>query len=185
LITGGLASLASAELYDPTAGVFMATGSMAAGRQHHAATLLNNGTILITGGNIYSAGSEVYDPAAGIFSATGVVIPGRLQHTATLLTSGKVLIAGGFEGVYLASAELYQPGTQTPAGLVSIGLTPENPSISPLQTQPFVATGTFSDNTTQTLSSVTWNSSNTTVAAITNDANNHGIAIAAGTGTTT
>src|SRR4051794_2697344 len=44
---------------------------------------------------------------------TGSLNTARNQHTATLLPNGKVLVAGGFNGVYLATAELYDPGTGT------------------------------------------------------------------------
>src|SRR5207245_9335598 len=88
-------------------------------------------------------------------------------------------------GACLPSAERYQPATQIPSSLVSIALTPANPSISTSQTQQFIATGTYSDNSTQTLASVIWSSSNTGVAAITNDAGNHGVAVPSGNGTTT
>lgn len=37
----------------------------------------------------------------------------RSGHTATLLASGKVLITGGANGVANASAELYDPATDT------------------------------------------------------------------------
>ena len=51
--------------------------------------------------------------------------------------------------------------------LVSLAITPANPSIAAGQTQQFTATGTFTDQTTQNLtSSVTWSSATTTVATI-------------------
>ena len=59
--------------------------------------------------------------------------------------------------------------TVTPATLVSLAVTPAAPSIARGLTQQFVATGTFSDGSTQVLTStVTWSSSNTVVASIVN-----------------
>ena len=47
--------------------------------------------------------------------------------------------------------------TVTAAALVSIAVTPANPSIAKGLTQQFTATGTFTDNSTQNLTSqVTW-----------------------------
>jgi hypothetical protein len=95
-----------------------------------------------------------------------------------------VLIAGGRNAsTYFASAEVYQP--LTPPGLVSIAVTPADPAISPTSIQQFTATGTFSDGSTETLSSVTWSSSSTAVATITDDASNRGVAVPAAPGTTT
>ena len=55
--------------------------------------------------------------------------------------------------------------TVTAAVLSSIAVTPPNPSISDGTTQQFTATGTYTDGSTQNLTnSVTWLSSNTSVA---------------------
>jgi hypothetical protein len=54
LIAGGYDNnngwLASAELYDPSAGAFTGTGDMTAVREWHTATLLATGNVLVAGG---------------------------------------------------------------------------------------------------------------------------------------
>ena len=53
LITGGddgTGTLASTEVYNPTAETFSTTGSMGATRESHTATPLSDGTVLVTGG---------------------------------------------------------------------------------------------------------------------------------------
>jgi len=56
--------------------------------------------------------------------------------------------------------------TVTP-GLVSIAITPANPAIAPNTAQQFTATGTYSDSSTQDVTStVQWSSSDTSVATI-------------------
>lgn len=70
----------------------------------------------------------------------------------------------------------------TNATLTSITISPGNPQIGAGGTQQFVATGNFSDGTTQNITNqVTWTSSNVNVAVI----NAVGLATSAGTGTTT
>jgi FG-GAP-like repeat/Bacterial Ig-like domain (group 2)/FG-GAP repeat len=58
------------------------------------------------------------------------------------------------------------PLTVSPAYLVSISVSPQNPSIFTRQTEQFAATGSYTDGSTQTLTSVTWTSSSTDVATI-------------------
>ena len=61
--------------------------------------------------------------------------------------------------------------TVTPATLVSIAVTPPTPSIAKGSTQQFTATGTYTDNSTQNLTTqVTWASATTAVATISNAA---------------
>jgi hypothetical protein len=187
LVAGGEDSanniLASAELYDPTQGGFAPTGSLNTARGDHAATLLTNGTVLVEGGFAcdpsnclasevnMSASAEIYDPANGNFSVTGSLMAARQVHTATLLSDGTVLVAGGWSGgnSALTSAELYQPSALTPANLTSISISPVNSTLTVGTSQALTATGTFSDNSTQTLASAIWSSSDNTAVTVTND----------------
>ena len=123
LIAGGydttMATLASAEIYDPITGLFVATGAMGAGRVAAEATQLRNGKILMVGGQDASgnaiASAELYDPITGTFFPTGSLLTARINPTVTLLKNGRVLVAGGYEGTShgtpLATAEIYKPKT--------------------------------------------------------------------------
>ena len=127
LVVGGEAAegaVASAELYDPTAGTFTLTGSLATLRYGHTATRLLSGKVLIAGGNTTTgtvdngsvASAELFDPATGTFNATATpMASARFFHTATLLPDGRVLITGGVVagGAHLDSAELFDPVTGT------------------------------------------------------------------------
>ncbi len=106
-----LISTDNAELYDPVTEDFTPTGELTVARNHHSATLMNDGRVLIVGGGGGAGTAELYDPATGIFAPTGPLVFARTFHTATLLSSGKVLIAGGFIGP--SAAELYNPATGT------------------------------------------------------------------------
>lgn len=93
---------------------FTATGSLAAAREHHTATLLPNGLVLASAGQGTAgalASAELFNPASGTWTATGSLATPRYNHTATLLPNGLVLVSGGNNSSigYLASAELYDP----------------------------------------------------------------------------
>jgi N-acetylneuraminic acid mutarotase len=111
--SGGAHQLATAELYDPAIGTWLATGSLAVARSNHTAVLLANGKVLVIGGfnGSYLASAEVFDPTTGSWVATGSLATGCHGNTATLLPNGKVLVTGGYTGGYLSRAELYDPAT--------------------------------------------------------------------------
>jgi hypothetical protein len=74
--------------------------------------------------------------------------------------------------------------TVTAATLVSIAVTPANPTIAKNANQQFAAIGTFTDNTTQDLTAtVTWTSATQTVATVSTAGATRGRAtgVAAGT----
>ncbi len=104
----------------------LAFNRMLAARVHHTATLLASGNVLVAAGVVnvssggFFSGAELFDPATSTWRAAASVAVARGFHTATLLANGKVLVAGGL-GVNpmsaapqrLASAELYDPATNT------------------------------------------------------------------------
>ena len=76
--------------------------------------------------------------------------------------------------------------TVTPAALVSIAVIPANASIANGTAQQFAATGTYTDNSTQPLTTaVNWSSSDTTVASISNASGSNGLASSTGQGAAT
>jgi hypothetical protein len=140
LIAGGYAETpddepyrtqATAELYDPTTGLFGYTGEMVTPRFGHSATLLEDGSgrVLIVGGQTVADSittAELYDPSSGVFTKTGSMLVGRNYHVAAPIDdgSGRVLIAGGLGpgNILLDTAEVYDPasGVFTPTGRMTV-----------------------------------------------------------------
>jgi Bacterial Ig-like domain (group 2)/Abnormal spindle-like microcephaly-assoc'd, ASPM-SPD-2-Hydin/Galactose oxidase, central domain/Kelch motif len=103
------------------------------------------------------------------------------QGLATAVASGTASITAA-SGSISGSATL----TVTPAVLVSITISPPSPTITAGSTQQFTATGKFSDNSTQNITtSVTWNSDTQSVATISNAAGSQGLATAVAAGSAT
>lgn len=126
LVTGGqtvsapFVTHASCEVFDPATGLWSATGSMATGRENHAAVRLPNGKILIVGG--YSIeqqarlrSAELFDPTSGTWSSAGNMTVARDNPVAAVLADGTVLVSGGSTtgtGLDASSAsEVYNPAT--------------------------------------------------------------------------
>ncbi len=114
-----LGSLATAELYNPAAGSFSATGALTTARFSATATSLAGGHVLVAGGlQVQTSDSgaqslvaldsaEVYDPVAGTFDCVGgssgnppscnsSMNAARALHAAAALADGTVLLTGGF-----------------------------------------------------------------------------------------
>jgi len=61
------ARLATAEIYNPNSGAWVATGSMKEVRDSQSAVRLNDGRVLVAGGS-NAITAELYDPVTGIFT---------------------------------------------------------------------------------------------------------------------
>ncbi len=115
----------TAEIYYPSTGTFVATGSpTVAHGQGATATLLNDGRVLVAGGNWAHSSAEIFDPVTGSFSRISNMIAEHKYFSATLLKDGRVLIAGGWDSSNWSqtSAEIYDPVTDSfsPTGNMSV-----------------------------------------------------------------
>ncbi|GIM20651.1 hypothetical protein KHM09_31020 [Leptospira borgpetersenii] len=85
----------------------------------------------------------------------------------------------------LEAISSYTDISVTAATLTSLEVSPTNPSVATGLTVPFTATGVYTDGSNQNLTSqVTWNSSSTNRATISNASGSEGIALGSSAGTT-
>ncbi|HLJ89904.1 MAG TPA: kelch repeat-containing protein [Candidatus Angelobacter sp.] len=137
-------SLASAEIYDPVANTWTATGTLNFARGEHSATLLADGTVLISGGQscvtqgprftqmcTWLTSPEIFDPATGIFTALNRFPGPHGAEAASLLPNGDVLITGTLSLICTGQCftpndpDLYLPSlfsNQPATGLVNLFL---------------------------------------------------------------
>lgn len=161
-LTGTLATLQSVAVTPATSSIarngtqqFTATGTFSDGSKQNVTT---TATWNSSNGNLATIG-----PGSGL--ARGISV-GSVQVKATLGTVNSTAV----------------PLTVTSATLKSIAVTPATLSIAVGTSAQFTATGTYSDSSTQDVtSSVTWDSSEDTVATI---GTSSGLATGAGAGTT-
>ncbi|MGH8283316.1 MAG: Ig-like domain-containing protein [Gammaproteobacteria bacterium] len=139
-----------------------------------------------TATGVYSDHStqDLTSQASWSSSNTAIATVSNAAGTAGLVTTtgtGTATISASLNGISGNTTLIV-----TAATLKSIQVTPLNPSISLGNTQSFTATGTYTDNSTQNLTTqVTWSSSSTDVATISNATGSQGLATSVKIGTAT
>jgi YD repeat-containing protein len=144
-----------------------------------AVTLKNNQTTSLTISSIAASGDYAQTNNCGTSLAAGAscTINVTFKPTATGTRTGTLTVTdNGNDSPQTASL------SGTGIALTSISVTPANPSVPNGLQQSFTATGTYSDNSQQNLTStVSWSSSSLTIATI----NSAGVASTLAQGSTT
>jgi dienelactone hydrolase len=153
------ATLVSIKVDPPISNIALAT------QQQFTATgtYTDNTTLDLTAAVSWSSSSPGVATISNAAGSNGIAIPVSVGGSTITASSGN----------FSAAATL----TVTNATLVSVAVDPPNPSIILGTKQQFTAIGTFSDNTTQDLTTiVTWSSSSPDIATVSNAATFHGSA---------
>ncbi len=178
-----------------------ATITAAAGPVSGSATLTVSAATLVSIA-VTPAALSIAPGTGEQFTATGTYTDGSTQNltgmatwssdtpaTATVNNAGLATsVAQGTANISATSGSVSGSTllTVTAATLVSIAINPSTPAIAPGTAQPFTATGTFSDGTTQNLTqSGHWRSTAATVATVSDTPCTAGLASTLTAGTTT
>ena len=114
LVTGGAssgpdltqaASIASAEVYNPTTNSWLSLPAMATPRAIHTATVTLAGTVVIAGGAggtltvpVETGSVQLFDPATNAWSTLGNLVAARAGHAGALTDDGLIVLFGGQSG---------------------------------------------------------------------------------------
>jgi hypothetical protein len=149
------------------------------------ATIARGTTLQYTAFGVYSDGStqDITTLVTWASSDTAIAVvsnsPGT-QGLVTALAAGVTTVSAALSGIG-GSTGL----TVTQATLVSIAVTPPQKPLKVGRTQQYTATGTYSDGSRQVITTqVTWSSSNTAAAVISNAPGSQGVATAVAVGST-
>ncbi len=138
-----------------------------------------NTSVQLTATAIYSDNrhADVTSRVSWATSNIAVATVGASDGKASGVATGTATISANLQGVTTTTTI-----TVTRPSVMSIAVTPPVPSIAAGTSEQFIATGTFPDGTTQNLTTdITWTSSNTAVATVSNS----GLASAIGPGKAT
>jgi hypothetical protein len=133
-----------------------------------------------TDGSVQDLSNEV-TWASSTDSVSSVSNVAGSKGIASAIGTGDTTISASYSGI-VGSTKL----SVSTATLVSIDITPSHPSVALGTRQPLVATGTYTDTSTQDITSdVTWSSSDPSVAVVSNAEGSRGLATSIGIGNTT
>ncbi|HRI67219.1 MAG TPA: kelch repeat-containing protein, partial [Polyangium sp.] len=118
LIAGGLDAgsfpimTGNTELYDPPTNLWSVKNNLPTYRQDHAATLLNDGTVLVTGGlsnGVSWAYVDLWLTASNVWTSVPLMGTARAFHTAARLANGNAIVVGGqtAPGSFTSTVEMY------------------------------------------------------------------------------
>ncbi len=142
-------------------------------------SIANSTSLQLTAAGVFSDGSTHDLTASVTWTASSAAI-------ATVSSGGVVTGTGVGSATIVATQAGVSASTTvtiTAATLTAITITPPNSAIASGTSKQLIATGDFSDGTTQNLTAfVTWTSSNPSVAAVSNAADSQGLVTGSGVG---